>query len=118
MAVQTTVSPQVLQSSAQQTADGTSENTANTSAAKTMEVWVIVTAIDAATTFDVPIEASPDGTNFDEIGRISGIAATGTFKIAFSRAGSDPLGTTVRAKFELSGTTEDATFSILALIKE
>lgn len=118
MGVQTTVSAQELQASAQQTADATSANVANTSAAKTLEIWVIVTAINAATTFDIPIEASPDGSNFDEIGRISGIAATGTFKVAFARAGSDPLGTSVRAKWELAGTTKEVTFSILALIKE
>jgi hypothetical protein len=118
MGAQTTVSTQELQPSAQQTADGTSANTANTSAAKTLEIWVIVTAINAATTFDVPVEASPDGTNFDEVGRISGIAATGTFKLALARAAQDPLGTSVRAKFDLSGAVLDATFSILALIKE
>jgi hypothetical protein len=118
MAVQTTVSPQVLQPSAQQTSDGTSANAANTSATRQVELWVIVTAIDAATTLDIPVEASPDGTNFDEIGRISGITATGTFRIGFARENADTLGTSLRAKFELTGATKDATFSILALIKE
>ena len=98
---QFTIQDEVLEASRTETSGATGDGRVKTATARAGELWVVVTAITGTAAFF--FETSLDGTNFFEIGSITGVTGISTKAIAFNRA-DQPLGTTIRVRWTV-GTT-------------
>ena len=103
-----TLEREQLEASTTETATGTG-GSIPTKTARVIEVWVYVTAISSATVNFV-LESSLDGSNWKEVGRISGVTATGVYNAVYNRA-DNALGRDLRISWEISGAGPSVTFS-------
>ena len=107
---------QPLKAAGVETGNGTGTLLRTTQYAKTVELWVDVTAITSTPTLVVTLESSLNSfTTQVDVGSISGITAISVNTANFN-ASDDPLGEEIRVTWTLSGGTAD--FSVDAVMGE
>ena len=126
--MQRVVSEDILQALAAKTADGYGLSGVDpvirqVYAAKSVELWVTVTALTAGGPMDFILESaiaeSPDpATSWVEVTRISIVTVVGTYASAMSIRGDKPLGEKVRGRWEFSGGVGAATFEMRVVRQE
>ena len=113
MGRQRVVARDILHAAAAETTDGQTTSR-DISAAKDIELWILVSAIDALTVADFILETAVDDINFVEVARESvNSAAVGTPPTAFAvsaKRGDSPLGKTARCRWEVAGGGPSVTF--------
>lgn len=108
------ISVDTLQATTAETLSGNASVTRLSNTAKALEIWADVTAVSgggASADFILEARIKAAG-SFAEIGRISGVTATGVYSAASNRY-DDALGKEVRGRWEISGVTPSFTFDLL-----
>ena len=95
-----TMQGDVFQSSATKTSSGNSENALSSKSARTMEVWVNITALTGTIIFS--FDTSEDGTNYVSQKVSATISSTGRITFVLNRA-DHALGKAMRVSWTLSG---------------
>jgi len=109
-------SKKVLKTAENETGNGTGDFILKTKYAKTIEIWVDVTAITSSPTLVVTLESSNNSfTTQIDVGSISGITGISVNSANFNAA-DHPLGEEVQVTWTLSGGT--ANFGVDAIIGE
>ena len=113
---QKTVSFENIKPSAAETADGASTVQFVTRTARTLEIWVKVTAVSGTSpTLDIDVETKlNDETGFDVQKSFTQITSAGSFSVVLNWA-DHALGTETRINWSLGGTTPNFTFEAFAL---
>lgn len=112
-----TISKDALQASVTKTENFTqTTGLQNSATARALEFWLNVTAFSGFTSIDIAIDATLDGTNFSQIGLISGVTGVtgvnGAKTIVVNRA-DNALGVQVRFRLVVVGGPGSVTFDIL-----
>ena len=112
------VQPQILLPSGAKTANFNADKDFSSKTARVIEVWIDVTAVSGTTpNLDIILETSILDLPFVQQDTVTGITAASTNTLVVNRA-DDALGTTLRVRGVITGTTPSFTLSIVAVRME